>query len=99
MTTPAAWVPLCRTIPSSCRADSITSLTVSSSAMRFNSGTCWSASDSFAPGTFGIRSAIREVSPKLIPRTRPTSRTAIFAPIVPKVMICATARSPYLLRT
>ena len=46
-----------------------------------------------------MRSAIREVSPKLIPITRPTSRTAILAPMVPKVMIWATARSPYLFRT
>ena len=86
-------------MPSSCRADWITGLTDSSSAIRLSSGTCRRASDNLAPGTLGIRSAIREVSPKLIPITRPTSRTAIFAPIVPKVMICATARSPYLLRT
>ena len=56
-------------------------------------------SSSVWPGPSGISFAIRSTTPYGISSTRPASRTAARAAIVPKVMICATRSRPYFSRT
>ncbi len=97
MTTPAAWVDALRATPSRCRAKSMIRFTAGSeSTISRSGGAIFRASSSEIPSWFGIALAMRSTSPYEWPRTRPTSRMAARASIVPNVMIWATWSWPYL---
>ena len=97
MTTPAAWVLAFRATPSRCRAKSVMRLIAgSASTCSRSAGAVRMASSSVIPSWFGTAFAMRSTSPYEWPSTRPTSRIAARASIVPKVMICATWSWPYL---
>ena len=97
MTTPAAWVEALRATPSRCRAKSMIRLTDgSASTCSRSAGAISSASSSLMPSWLGTALAMRSTSPYECPSTRPTSRMAARASIVPKVMIWATWSWPYL---
>ena len=97
MTTPAAWVEAFRATPSRWRAKSVIRLTPGSPwTMPRSSAELSIASSSRMPSWFGTALAIRSTSPYEWPSTRPTSRMAARASIVPKVMIWATWSWPYL---
>ncbi len=96
MTTPAAWTEACRVMPSSRRATASRSRTRGSFFSRSaRAGVSLTARSSVISSWLGIRLATRFTSEIGISMTRPTSRTAARAFIVPNVMICATFSRPY----
>ena len=102
MTTPAACTELCRFNPS-IRMTSSSRPRIRASE-RYRSAISFTFSIASAavienPGSEGISFAIRSVSCGVNPCTRPTSRTAARASMVPKVMIWPTDSAPYLSRT
>ena len=100
MTTPAAWIESWRMRPSSGFARSMISFaagSVSYAFLRSEPGLRQSAS--VWPGPSGISFAILSTTPYGISSTRPASRTAARAAIVPKVMIWATRSRPYFSET
>ena len=100
ITTPAAWIESCRVSPSSGRARSTTSRVIGSASYDSLSGwPFFSDASSVCPGPSGIIFAIRSTVPYGISSTRPASRTAARAAIVPNVMICATRSRPYFSAT
>ena len=100
ITTPAACTEACRVSPSSL-LDTSRSCRMRSSLSRIwrSAGTCWMALSMVMSGSAGIILAIRSQSPYGMSSPRPASRTTAFAPMVAKVMICATLSRPYLSRT
>ena len=100
ITTPAACTPALRESPSRAVAYSINCFVGGSVATAlFNSGFLSTAEFRVMFSSFGIIFAIRSPSRTLSPITRATSRTTLRAFSRPKVMICATRRSPYFCRT
>ena len=100
MTTPAAWVEAWRGIPSRARAVSMSLWTLGSPWYRSDS--CldsFRASSRVIWGPVGTSLATVSVSAYVMFSTRPTSRIAARAAMVPKVTIWATWSSPYLRRT
>ena len=101
MTTAEAWTEACRVQPSSALATSQSART--SPCVWTASASCGllpSASSSVMfSGKFGTSLAIRSTSVYGMLSTRPTSRIAAFAPIVPKVMMWATRSRPYFSAT
>ena len=96
ITTPAAWTPALRAIPSRRRATSSTSPTRGSFWLAWaNPGSMRMASASEMFRTLGTILVMRSTSAKLMSSTRPTSLMAARAPSVPMVMICATCSRPY----
>ena len=89
MTTAEACTEAWRVHPSRVRAISHSSRTdawlrtISASGSDF----WWASSSVMFSGKFGTSFAIRSTSPYGMPRTRPTSRIAAFAPSVPNVMM------------
>ena len=96
MTTPAAWIESWRTRPSSGFARSTISRTSGSASYAARSS-CPAFIDSsrYTFGPSGTSFAIRSTVPYGTSSTRPASRMAARAIIVPKVMICATRSRPY----
>ena len=103
MTTPAACTPSCASaLPATLRGPAIVASPVpcrSRAAVRDSPplsprGRCLLA----RPGR-NQRARADRLPPYESPMTRPTSRTTLFAFSFPKVMICATRRSPYFCRT
>ena len=99
MTTPAAWIESCRTSPSSGFARSTISFATGSVSYAVFSSPDFRHSASVWPGPSGISLAIRSTTPYGISSTRPASRTAARAAIVPNVMIWATRSRPYFSAT
>ena len=95
-TTPAAWVEAWRASPSRRRETSMRRATRASEPMRtLSSGSRTRALSMVILSSSGMSLAMRSVSPKVMPRARPTSRTTALAFMVPNVVIWATASSPY----
>ena len=100
ITTPAAWVPTCRFMPSSRRAKSSSWATSrSSSAIRRSAGSSLRASSRVMFSRAGTSLLICSTRASGMFSTRPTSLIAALALSVPKVPIWATFASPYLFRT
>ena len=101
MIMPAAWIPVCRAEPSkiSAKASTFPSGEVRSFFRSASSGTSAKAWDRVVPGFSGTSLAIWLDLSKGNPNTRATSRMADLAPMLPKVIICATWFLPYLLAT
>ncbi len=101
MTTPAAWMEAWRTWPSSFRAMAMSwAILVFFAWSSRSSGTALMAASRVASGpTAGMSLAMRSTSGSGTSRTRPTSRMAARAAIVPKVMIWLTLSWPYLFVT
>ena len=96
ITTPAAWVPLLRGRPSTLLAMSIMRFTSGSLSYMARRSLVCSALSRVIPSSRGTALATRSVFGRLMPRARPTSRTAARACNVPKVMISDTWSAPYL---
>ncbi len=95
ITTPAAWIESWRTSPSSGRARStISFVTGSVSYASRSSSPVLRHASSVCPGPSGISFATLSTEPYGISSTRPASRTAARAAIVPNVMIWATRSRP-----
>ena len=100
ITTPAAWIESWRVSPSSGFARStISRVTGSESYAWRSSAPGFRHSSSVCPGPSGIAFATLSTTPYGTSSTRPASRTAARAAIVPKVMICATRSRPYFSAT
>ena len=97
ITTPAAWVLACLETPSTFLANASSFLTVSSLASSRSSKLDVSACS--IENFTGINFASLSATEYAVPITRPTSRIACRASIVPNVTIWATLSLPYFLVT